>query len=145
MPTIGSVSGSFGYGRSPQVAPLPGFSIYPKIGTKASWSFSSNGTFIFDGNTTYSNITNPAFSLSSGNCYVITPTTNFRANVKIWGAGGGAGSNTLSRSRAGPGFFNQWPWWGRGMLLFRQAFASPTSEMPSSAATSRRGCCQTRL
>ena len=85
MPIIGSISGSFGYGRSPQTAPPPGFTIYPAIGSLRTWSFSSNGTCTFDGNN---------ISSASGNVFVITPTTTFVCNVKIWGGGGG-GANLV--------------------------------------------------
>ena len=83
MPIIGSISGSFGYGRSPQAAPPPGFTIYPAIGSLRTWSFSSNGTCTFDGNN---------ISSASGNVFVITPTSTFVCNVKIWGGGGGGGN-----------------------------------------------------
>ena len=92
MPIIGSISGSFGYGRSPQTAPPPGFTIYPAIGNLRNWSFSSNGTCTFDGNTT---------SRASGNVFVITPTTTFVCNVKIWGGGGG-GANLVPAPGANP-------------------------------------------
>lgn len=80
MPIIGSISGAFGYGRSPQTAPLPGFLIYPPIGRTTTWLFATNGAFDFESN---------AIS-GGGNCFVITPTTTFVANVAVWGAGGGS-------------------------------------------------------
>ena len=85
MPTIGSVSGTFGHGRSPQNAPQPGFTIFPAIGRTTTWNFTANGAFEFEANTITSLV---------GNCFVITPTTTFIANVVAWGAGGA--STTLS-------------------------------------------------
>ena len=85
MPTIGSVSGTFGHGRSPQNAPQPGFTIFPPIGRTSTWNFAANGAFEFEANTVAS------MTLSSpqaGNCFVITPTTTFIANIAAWGAGG---------------------------------------------------------
>ena len=79
MPIISSISGTYGFGRSPQTAPTPGITIYPPLGTKKTWNFTSNGAFVFEANS----ITN------AGTCYVITPNANFTVNVKIWGAGGG--------------------------------------------------------
>lgn len=92
MPIIGSISGSFGFGRSPQTSPPPGFTIYPPIGSLRTWSFSSNGTCVFDGNNT---------SSATGNVFVITPTTTFVCNVKIWGAGGG-GANLVATTVNNP-------------------------------------------
>lgn len=86
MPIIGSISGSFGYGRSPQTAPPPGFILYPPIGSLKTWYFASNGTFSFGAN---------AVTNTLGNCYVLTPTASFIANVKIWGAGGGGGNSMV--------------------------------------------------
>ena len=86
MPTISSISGTYGYGRSPQVAPLPGVSVYPRIGTRDFWSFTANGALAFEGNS----ISN------AGTSYVITPNANFSVNVKIWGAGGGSGNGGVS-------------------------------------------------
>jgi len=90
MPIIGSISGSFGYGRSPQTSPPPGFSIYPPIGSIKTWAFTTNGAFSFGANTV----------TTGGNCYVITPTTTFVANVKLWGAGGGGGNSRADSSSA---------------------------------------------
>ena len=78
MPTLGSVSGTYGYGRSPQTLPPPGFT-YRTTSTVATWNL-SNGPFVLSGN-----ISAP----STGNVYVITPSSTFTCNVKIWGGGGG--------------------------------------------------------
>ena len=86
MPTLGSISGTYGYGRSPQNAPIPGITIYPPIGTKKFWSFGIDGTFAFDAN---------AVS-KVGTCYVITPNTSFSVGVKMWGAGGGSGNASVT-------------------------------------------------
>lgn len=81
MPTLGSVSGTYGYGRSPQTLPPPGFTYRTPTGTTApTWSLTT-GPFVLSGNTIDSRV---------GNVYVITPTATFTCNVKIWGAGGGA-------------------------------------------------------
>lgn len=88
MPTIGSVSGTFGHGRSPQNAPQPGFTIYPAIGRTSTWTFTANGAFRFDAN---------AIS-NTGNCFVITPTTTFIANIAAWGSGGGSANLTTTAS-----------------------------------------------
>lgn len=102
MPTIGSLDGTFGHGRGPQVAPLPGFTFFPKIGTRNTWTFGTNGAFSFSGNETYSVNTPGSFTqflaqtvIGAGNVYVITPNSTFLANVKIWAAGGGSGGNAL--------------------------------------------------
>ena len=89
MPIISSISGTYGFGRSPQTAPTPGITIYPPLGTKKFWSFTTDGTFAFEANS----ITH------AGNCYVITPNTNFTVNVKIWGAGGGSGNASITSYR----------------------------------------------
>lgn len=103
MPIIGSLDGTFGHGRSPQVAPTPGFTIYPPIGNRSSWIFASNGAFTFDGNVTTSlQFVNNELPNIWGNTFVITPNTNFFANVKIWGAGGGGGGNTLASQASVP-------------------------------------------
>lgn len=94
MPTISSISGTYGYGRSPQNAPTPGIQIYSNFLTGYDrgkvWNFASNGAFIFDANITANAATN------SGNCFVITPNSNFTVNVKIWGAGGGSGNGSVT-------------------------------------------------
>ena len=101
MPTIGSVSGTFGHGRSPQTAPQPGFTFFPPIGRTSTWNFAANGTFIFGGNTRDTpNTAGSQITTATGNCYVIVPNSTFIANVKIWGAGGGAGGD-LSATVAG--------------------------------------------
>ena len=92
MPIIGSLEGTFGHGRSPQIAPPAGFTFYPKISNKSTWVFTANGVFSFNGNIGYStNSSNP--DIAQGNAFVIIPTTTFIANVKMWGAGGGSGGN----------------------------------------------------
>lgn len=95
MPTIGSVSGTFGHGRSPQTAPQPGFTFYPPIGRTSTWSFTTNGTFAFGGNIINTPNVFGNQPAATGNCYVIVPNSTFVANVKIWGAGGGAGGEQL--------------------------------------------------
>lgn len=82
MPTLGSVSGTYGYGRSPQSLPPPGFTYRSIAGTTApSWNLSTGGPFVLNGNIA---------DITQGNVYVITPTSTFTCNVKVWGGGGGS-------------------------------------------------------
>ena len=94
MPTLGSVSGTYGYGRSPQVLPPPGFT-YRTTSTVATWNL-SGGPFVINGN-----ISNPTV----GNAYVITPSATFTCNVKIWGAGGGGANVYTSGASPRAGIF----------------------------------------
>lgn len=94
MPIIGSLDGTFGHGRSPQTQPAPGFTFFPRIGNRSTWTFTANGAFSFSGNDTYSVSTNVVTPpVGAGNVYVIVPNTTFLANVKLWAAGGGSGGN----------------------------------------------------
>jgi hypothetical protein len=93
MPTLGSVSGTYGYGRSPQNVPAPGIAIYPAIGTKRFWNFTTDGTFAFEANAL----------TRAGTCYVITPNSSFSINVKMWGAGGGSGNASITAYRIASG------------------------------------------
>lgn len=94
MPIIGSLDGTFGHGRSPQNQPAPGFTFFPRIGNRNTWTFTANGAFSFSGNDTYSVNTNAVTpTVGAGNVYVIVPNTTFLANVKLWAAGGGSGGN----------------------------------------------------
>lgn len=90
MPIIGSLDGTFGHGRSPQVSLPPGFIIYSADGKTTTWSFAKNGTFVMDGNVAIDIPSASSLTGGFGNCYVITPVATFIANVKIWGAGGGS-------------------------------------------------------
>jgi hypothetical protein len=81
MPTISSISGTYGYGRAPQNLPEPAIEIYPQIGTRRLWNLSTNGPIVFEGNSS---------PLIAGNCFVLTPNTDFSVRVKLWGAGGGS-------------------------------------------------------
>lgn len=94
MPIIGSLDGTFGHGRSPQTQPAPGFTFFPRIGNRSTWTFTANGAFSFSGNDTYSvNTSAVTPPVGAGNVYVIVPNTTFLANVKLWAAGGGSGGN----------------------------------------------------
>ena len=92
MPIIGSTSGSYGFGRSPQTPPPVGFTYYspsqdPKLPTPVHY-FDQLGSFILDAE-------------QSGKSFVITPTASFYVYVKIWGAGGGSGNTNISTFHIG--------------------------------------------
>jgi hypothetical protein len=63
----------------------PSIQISPLVSGKSTWIFASDG----------------ALTLGTSNTYTIIPNTTFTANVKMWGAGGGQGTQDSSKAGAG--------------------------------------------